>query len=88
MRATFNRVGLDELCTVHEQCLGNGLPGGYRLWQAEIHVCGGKLVNVKPDVLWPCIFNQIFVWYHASKPEDEHANVDMKNELSTLSRPM
>jgi hypothetical protein len=26
LRVTFDRVGLDELCTVHKQCVGNGFP--------------------------------------------------------------
>ena len=61
VRATFDRVGLDELCTVREQCFGDGLPRGYRLWHAEVHMCGRKFVNVKPDVLWPRIFDQVFI---------------------------
>jgi hypothetical protein len=61
LRVTFDRVGLDELCTVHKQRVGNGFPRGYRLWQADVHVCGGKFINVKPNVLWPRIFNQIFI---------------------------
>jgi hypothetical protein len=67
-RITFDRVGLDELCTIHEQRLGDVFPRGYRLWQAEVHMCGGKLVDVKPDVLWPRVFDQIFVWEDDSKP--------------------
>ena len=25
-------------------------------------MCGGKFVYVKPDILWPCIFDQVFIW--------------------------
>jgi hypothetical protein len=60
-RLTFDRIGLDELRTVHKQCLGNSFPGGYRFGQAEIHVRGGKLVHVKPDVLRPRILDQILI---------------------------
>ena len=60
-RLTFDRVGLDELSTVHKQSLRNSFPRGYRFGQAEIHVRGGKLVNVKPDVLWPRILDQVLI---------------------------
>ena len=59
---TFDGVGLYELRTIYKQWFWNGLPRGYRLWKTEVHVCRGKLVDVKPDVLRPCVFNQIFIW--------------------------
>jgi len=35
----------------------------------------GKLVDVKPDVLWPCVFNQLFIW-DATVSQDVYANVE------------
>lgn len=77
---TFDRVGLYELGAIHKQWFRNGLPRGYRLWEAEVHVCRGELVNVKPDVLWPRVFNQFLIWdtpvSHAKDEYDEDANVE------------
>ena len=54
---TFDGVGLYELRAIHKKWFGNGIPRGSRLWEAEVHVRGGKLVNMKPDVLWPRVFD-------------------------------
>jgi hypothetical protein len=87
MESTFDRVGLDELSTVYKQRLGDGIPRGYRLGKAEVYVCGGNFVHMKPDILWPRILDQLFIWValvswrSARKARTSYA-------LSTLSRPM
>ena len=57
---TFDGVGLDQLRAVDEECLWNGLPFHAR-WHAQIDVCRRQLVDVEPDVLGPCILDQVLV---------------------------
>ena len=61
VKSTFNRVCLDELCAIGQQSVWYALPC-HRVRHAEIDMGRGELVNVKPDVLWPSVLDELFIY--------------------------
>lgn len=57
---TFDGVGLDKLRAVNQERLRDILPC-HALRHPEVDVCGGKFVDVEPDVLRPGELDQVLV---------------------------
>ena len=57
---TLDGVGLDQLSTVDEKCLWDGLPF-HALWHTQIYMRRRQLVDVEPNIPGPCIFDQVLV---------------------------
>lgn len=57
---TFDGVRLDELRTICEQGLRHALPC-HVLGHADVNVGRREFVDVKPDILRPCVFDELLV---------------------------
>lgn len=56
----LDRVCLDQLSAVCQKGLRYRLPS-HAFWHAKVYVSRRELVDVEPDILGPCIFDQILV---------------------------
>ena len=58
---TFDRICFHQLRTVDEQGFWDRVPG-HSLGHPEVHVCGGEFIYMEPNVLRPCISNELLVY--------------------------
>lgn len=58
---TLNRVGLNQLCTVCEKCLRYIIPI-HGFGHAQVNMGRRQFINMKPDILRPCVFDQVLIY--------------------------
>jgi hypothetical protein len=56
----LDRVGFGQLRAVHEQLLGDSVPG-LVVAHAQVDVGGTQVVDVEPDIFWPAMGNQVLI---------------------------